>query len=73
MKVKTIQEIIEESFEDSRKATPFFRSLSDDAFYGYVTAMVKLQNSSLELDTFRIYDEVKNYFQNKMKEENING
>lgn len=63
-KVKEPKEIILECCAGSRNATPFFEGLSDDAFIGYQTAIVKILNSNIELNPKQLFDLIKEMLKN---------
>ena len=58
-KIKKAEKIIIESCEGARQATPFFKSLSDEAYIAYQTGMTKVLNPSISLSTQETFDMIK--------------
>lgn len=59
MKNKTPEEIILESWEGTRNSTDFFKSLSDEAYFGYVTGMTIAQNHKIGIRPIEVFNIVK--------------
>ena len=64
-KIKTPREIILECCKGSKNATEFFKKLSDDAFIGYQTAMIKILNPNIEMSTEELFTLISNMVKNK--------
>ena len=55
----TPEEALIESFDMAKENHPFFRTLSNEAYCGYVTAIVKSQYNNLEISTSGLFEVAK--------------
>ena len=61
-KNQTIDDVVIDAFEGSKERNAFFKSLPNDAYKGYVTAMVYRDNSNMDISVSTLYKIVERLF-----------
>lgn len=61
---KTSRDIILDCCEGSRYATKFFKNLSDEAYIGYQTAMIKAHHPNLNINVSKLFFLIKEMLKN---------
>jgi hypothetical protein len=58
-KYKLTAETIAEDYGEVKNTNPFFKTISDDAFMGYITAALLRDNPNSRMNVFEIFELVK--------------